>query len=53
MRPGENGTVTSTPARRAASSTAAPPQSGAHLVVASLRELDLAALEARLPLVTP
>ena len=31
-------------------STAAPPQPGAHLVVASLRELDIAVLEARLPL---
>ncbi len=30
-------------------STAAPPQPAAHLVVASLRELDLAALGARLP----
>ncbi len=30
-------------------STAAPPQRDAHLVVASLRELDLAALGARLP----
>ena len=34
-------------------STAAPPQPDARLVVASLRELDLAALEARLPLAGP
>ena len=34
-------------------STAAPPQPGARLVVASLRELDLATLGAELPLVTP
>ena len=32
-------------------STAAPPQPGAHLVVASLRALDLAALGAQLPVV--